>query len=299
MSIRPIIRRLIARYPHAVILIGFACPALTFANCPPGQIKNALTEGRCCWGGQTWSKKENRCVGLAECPSGLRPSADGEYCVDVKEACDDGQRRMGEGCCWPGQTWRADEKQCVGRAECPTGFVDFRGGCAKLPPRGPGKRRPYVTPNSESFVMVKPGAFTQGSDRREIGRYRNERPFTVALSRFLLVKKMRVTQEEWLQLVGHNPSYFKHCGLSCPVERVNWYEVLSWLNALSLKEGLSPCYRLSECRGEMGGDAVRPMTNSMRVGDFVCKDVQFAGPNCAGFRLPTESGGSISPEPVR
>ncbi|MEE2789408.1 MAG: formylglycine-generating enzyme family protein [Myxococcota bacterium] len=273
-----------------LIVFGTIVPDGASASCPTGQVQNALTDGRCCWVGQTWSKDEARCVGLAQCPKGLRPSTDGEHCVDAQAACDDGQRRMGDGCCWPGQTWQSDDKHCLGAPECPTGFAERRGRCVKLPPRAPGKKRPYVSPGADTFVTVKPGAFTQGSDRRERGRFRNERPYTVALSRFLLVKKTEVTQGEWLQLVGHNPAYFKRCGSACPVERVNWYEVLYWLNLLSEKEGLNPCYRLTECRGELGGGCRaaggQPDTCA---GDYVCKDVKFAGPNCAGYRLPTES----------
>jgi sulfatase modifying factor 1 len=54
-----------------------------------------------------------------------------------------------------------------------------------------------------------------------------------------------VTQELWIAVMGWNPSYFKG-DLLLPVEHVNWYDAISFCNTLSQKEGLSPCYELSE-----------------------------------------------------
>ena len=84
-----------------------------------------------------------------------------------------------------------------------------------------------------------------------------------------------VTQGEWQRLMGNNPSRFVGCGDDCPVESVNWYEALSFANALSQKAGLERCYTLSECVDEPG-EAMR------------CGRVDFRGFECGGYRLPTE-----------
>ena len=159
-----------------------------------------------------------------------------------------------------------------------------------FPTRKSAQVLPYKPIDSEDYVHIKPGAFTQGSPRREPGRYRNERAFTVALSRHILFKRTEVTQAEWRRLVPHNPSYFKACGDHCPVERVNWYEALEWLNRLSKAEGHDPCYRLTGCTGELGGGCRVPGEGKTSCsGDYVCSSVQFAGLNCTGYRLPTEA----------
>ena len=72
----------------------------------------------------------------------------------------------------------------------------------------------------------------------------------MALTRKVLVKRTEVTQAEWRQLIPHNPALFTECGTNCPVERVNWYEALTWLNRLSEAEGLDTCYELTECTGQ-------------------------------------------------
>ncbi len=98
-----------------------------------------------------------------------------------------------------------------------------------------------------------------------------------------------VSQGEWKQLMGNNPSHFTGCGDDCPVESVNWYEALSFANALSQKTGLESCYTLSECLNAPGEG-------------MQCGRVNFRGFECRGYRLPTEeewrratlSGGSKS-----
>ncbi len=49
-----------------------------------------------------------------------------------------------------------------------------------------------------------------------------------------------VTQSEYKAVIGDNPSKFK--GDKKPVERVSWYVAVEYCNALSIKEGLTPCY---------------------------------------------------------
>ena len=52
----------------------------------------------------------------------------------------------------------------------------------------------------------------------------------------------QVTQKEWLDVMGSNPSYFR--GENRPVEQVSWYDAVKYCNALSLLKGLSQCYAI-------------------------------------------------------
>jgi formylglycine-generating enzyme required for sulfatase activity len=54
------------------------------------------------------------------------------------------------------------------------------------------------------------------------------------------VGKTEVTQEEWHDLMGMNPSGFK--GALLPVENVTWFDAVDYCNARSRKEGLTPAY---------------------------------------------------------
>ncbi|MCB9550610.1 MAG: SUMF1/EgtB/PvdO family nonheme iron enzyme [Myxococcales bacterium] len=278
-----------APLPALLLALLLAPPAAAVPrddDCPEGMIRNEDTEGHCCWEGQAYSAIYHRCVGLAECPGGLLPSADGEGCVTDVE-CDEGQVETGDGCCWPGQTWQAGA--CAGAPRCPEGRVARGTDCVALPPRPPAAPLPYVPVAPADAIRLEPGRYTRGSPAREPGRFNNERSQPVTLTRAVLVKRTEVTRREWRMLVGHDPSRFAACGLDCPVERVSWYEALAWLNRLSEAEGLPACYTLGGCAGDLGGGCW-PDGDALRcAGTYTCAAVGFSGLDCPGYRLPTEA----------
>ena len=94
-----------------------------------------------------------------------------------------------------------------------------------------------------------------------------------------------VTQQGFESAFSVNPSFFVSCGPNCPVEQVNWFESAAYANARSTSEGLTPCYRLRECEGTLGGGCDDGVF--MCEGDYECDDVD-AVDDCTGYRLPTE-----------
>ena len=127
------------------------------------------------------------------------------------------------------------------------------------------------------FVPVPAGHFDMGSPDGEPGRGADEGPVhAVTISKAFCLQATEVTQAEWQSLMGNNPSSYADCGASCPVEQVGWLDALAYCNALSAKEGLAPCYGLTGCAGTPGDR-------------YECSGVTFAGPGCAGYRLPTEA----------
>ncbi len=64
--------------------------------------------------------------------------------------------------------------------------------------------------------------------------------------RSFLISRTEVTQEEFAQIMGYNPSFYK--GPKRPVENVSWWEAVRYANLRSLKEGLEPCYDLETGR---------------------------------------------------
>jgi formylglycine-generating enzyme required for sulfatase activity len=127
-----------------------------------------------------------------------------------------------------------------------------------------------------SFVRIAPGGFEMGSPEDERGRAKDEVLHEVTLTRAFWLGRTEVTQGQWQHLMGSNPASFDDCGWSCPVEQVSWEDALQFLNKLSEKHELPPCY-----------DGTR-----------------FLGLDCEGYRLPTEAewefaarGGSVAPAP--
>jgi formylglycine-generating enzyme required for sulfatase activity len=89
------------------------------------------------------------------------------------------------------------------------------------------------------MVLVPAGTFTMGSN----GGESDETPHRVTISKAFYIGKYEVTQKEWRDVMGSNPSYFK--GDNLPVENVSWLDAVEYCNKRSVKEGLSPAYTIS------------------------------------------------------
>ncbi len=83
------------------------------------------------------------------------------------------------------------------------------------------------------LAYIPAGSFEMGSNNRES----NEGPVRrVTFSQPFWMGKTEVTQRQWQWLMGDNPSYFKTCGLECPVENMTWdqaQDFIKKLNAMS------------------------------------------------------------------
>lgn len=127
------------------------------------------------------------------------------------------------------------------------------------------------------YVHVKAGQFTMGSPESEVGRHVWERSHPVLITRDYWLKATEVTQGEWFALMGTSPSMFTECGDDCPVEQVSWWEAMAYCNALSMSEGLEPCYEVTGC-------------DPARAPNDGCDSLEWAGGlDCEGYRLPTEA----------
>ena len=138
-------------------------------------------------------------------------------------------------------------------------------------------------PVSERWVRVCPGEFLMGSPEDEPWRDDEEPRHRVALTRPCVVQATEVTQGQWRAVAAaegwavENPARYDDND-SRPVETVNWWEALRYLNALSRAEGLEECYvDFAGCDDNDPGS------------DQECGSVTFSGLDCTGYRLPTES----------
>ncbi|MDP8267835.1 MAG: SUMF1/EgtB/PvdO family nonheme iron enzyme, partial [Candidatus Tenebribacter davisii] len=86
-----------------------------------------------------------------------------------------------------------------------------------------------------NMIFVEGGTFQMGSNEES-----NEKPIhSVSVSDFF-IGKYEVTQKEWKEVMGSNPSNWK--GDSLPVEEVSWYDAVEFCNKKSEMEGLQKCY---------------------------------------------------------
>ncbi|SEK65644.1 SUMF1/EgtB/PvdO family nonheme iron enzyme [Paenibacillus sp. OK003] len=91
------------------------------------------------------------------------------------------------------------------------------------------------------------------------------------------IGKYEVSQKEWEDVMGNNPSGFK--GDQLPVEMVSWYDAVEYCNQRSIKEGLKPYYNIDKDTQDL---------NNKNDNDNIKWTVTInEGTN--GYRLPTEA----------
>ena len=92
-----------------------------------------------------------------------------------------------------------------------------------------------------ALVFVKGGTFTMGCTSEQSDCDSDEKPtHRVTVSDFYM-GKYEVTQKQWREIMGNNPSKFSGCD-NCPVEQVSWNDVQKFIKKLNQKTGKK--YRL-------------------------------------------------------
>lgn len=120
----------------------------------------------------------------------------------------------------------------------------------------------------DNLVFVQGGTF-KNNKTNFAGR-------NVTLSNFY-IGKYEVTQKEWEDVMGNNPSGFK--GEQLPVEMVSWYDTVEYCNQRSIQEGLKPHYNIDKGTQDQ---------NNKNDNDNIKWTVTInEGTN--GYRLPTEA----------
>jgi len=82
-----------------------------------------------------------------------------------------------------------------------------------------------------TFAAISPGAFRMGSWR--YGEVCEMPIREVNVTRPFELQRTEVTQAQWQAVMGANPSKFKECGPTCPVENVSWEEVQQFIKRLN------------------------------------------------------------------
>ena len=84
----------------------------------------------------------------------------------------------------------------------------------------------------EQFAVIPAGTFQMG-DITGVGSSWELPVHTVYITRPFHLLRTPVTQEQWREVMGSNPSWFSDCGPTCPVENVNWHDVQGFLARLN------------------------------------------------------------------
>jgi formylglycine-generating enzyme required for sulfatase activity len=93
-------------------------------------------------------------------------------------------------------------------------------------------------PQYENMVYVPGGTFTMGGTMWD-----DEKPIHTVTVQSFRMGKYPVTQKEWKDIMGNNPSVNK--GDNRPVEMINWYQAVEYCNKLSQREELTPAYTIN------------------------------------------------------
>jgi hypothetical protein len=82
------------------------------------------------------------------------------------------------------------------------------------------------------FALVPPGRFQMGGTLRT-----GEGPIrSVVLTRGLSVQRTEVTQAQWLDVMGFNPSPYRACGITCPITGISWQVAQTFIERLNARE---------------------------------------------------------------
>ncbi|PXV95689.1 formylglycine-generating enzyme required for sulfatase activity [Lachnotalea glycerini] len=121
---------------------------------------------------------------------------------------------------------------------------------------------------SNSLVLVEGGSFVNSKS--------NYYDTNETISDFYM-SKYEITQKEWVEVMGSNPSEFQDDNL--PVEMVSWYDCIEYCNKRSIKENLQPYYNIDKDHKD---------SNNQSEYDYIKWTITInEGAN--GYRLPTEA----------
>ena len=153
----------------------------------------------------------------------------------------------------------------------------------------PESKRTEPTYQSK-MVWIPGGTFTMGSLNTEPGYMSMESPRHDVVVNGFYMGRHQVTQTEFEEVMGFNPSINKGNG-NLPVDYVNWYYAVKFCNELSMKEKLNPCYTIVINREDPNNTAFiidpYPPYNKTKLDQFMWTITWNKAAN--GYRLPTEA----------
>ncbi len=112
------------------------------------------------------------------------------------------------------------------------------GSASIISARGPREGQSWSIPDlGLELVPIPAGEFTMGSPTSESGHSKDEGPQTlVTITRTFWLGKFEVTQLQWVELMGRNPSPIENTGPDEPVENVSWTDAMEFCRKVTERE---------------------------------------------------------------
>ncbi|MDR2516737.1 MAG: SUMF1/EgtB/PvdO family nonheme iron enzyme [Spirochaetaceae bacterium] len=140
-----------------------------------------------------------------------------------------------------------------------------------------------ISLETANMVRIPGGTFTMGSPANEPQRNNHEGPqHQVTVSTFYM-GKYEVTQREWREVMGNNPSGFR--GDNLPVENLSWNDAVEYCNWRSRREGLIPAYTINGTDVRWNRSANGYRLPAEAEWEYACR---------AGTRGPFSTGNNIT-----
>jgi formylglycine-generating enzyme len=147
------------------------------------------------------------------------------------------------------------------------------------------KHQPVNADCKDGWCKIPAGCYVAGAPETEFGRGQDSEPENgITLTHPFMIQRTEVTQNQWRSMGFADPSALGEykdqmvacIADDCPVTNVNWFDALSYANALSEKESLPSCYELKGCTGAPGKD--------LQCTGFAVRENKLY--ECPGYRLP-------------
>jgi formylglycine-generating enzyme required for sulfatase activity len=157
-------------------------------------------------------------------------------------------------------------------------------GCTSPEGRAPQERLISRAADFEaSYALIGAGSVTRTwTDQGELVSKE------LVIDRPFYLKRHEVTVREWMELMDDNPSPFTGCGPDCPVVNVSWYDGIDYMNKLSIREGLRPCYEDRPCEELLGPSCQEIHKESCSYCEPLPRRIRWRL-DCDGYRYPTEA----------
>jgi formylglycine-generating enzyme required for sulfatase activity len=144
----------------------------------------------------------------------------------------------------------------------------------------------FAACDNSGMVRIHGGTFTMGSPASEPDRADDETQHPVRVSDFS-IGKYEVTQKEYRDVMGTNPSDFKGED-TLPVENVSWFDAIEYCNRRSLMEKLTLAYTIGG-----HGDNRQVTWNREANGYRLPTEAEWEYACRAGTASPYSSGDSV------
>ena len=162
----------------------------------------------------------------------------------------------------------------------------------------PHKNEPEPTPSSTTIqgmvkLELKGKLFQMGANYP--GAFTNEKPVhNVTFTRDIYMCDHEVTQKEWQDVMGNNPSEFSNNPATDevpenrPVENVSWYEAVAFCNELTEKENITT-RAVAPKEIDYVYFSNDTFTTPYTKDDASSKKLPYMKIEATGYRLPTEA----------